>query len=128
MRIIKSRKEICMNTKKKSSPESIVRQIKRKTRRKYSAEEKIRIVLEGLRGEQSIADLCRREGIHPGIYYKWSKTFLEAGKQRLTGDTVREAGSEEVTEIRTENEALKQLVAELSLTNRVLKKTLKGLE
>jgi transposase len=86
------------------------------------------IVLEGLRGEQSIADLCRREGIHPGIYYKWSKDFLEAGKQRLTGDTVREAGSEEVAEIRTENEALKQLVAELSLTNRVLKKTLKGLE
>jgi len=117
-----------MSTKRKSSPDSIVREIKRKTRRKYSAEEKIRIVLEGLRGEQSIADLCRREGIHPGIYYKWSKTFLEAGKQRLTGDTVREAGSEEVTEIRTENEALKQLVAELSLKNRVFKKTLKGLE
>ena len=117
-----------MSTKKKSSPESIVRQIKRKTRRKYSAEEKIRIVLEGLRGEQSITDLCRREGIHPGIYYKWSKAFLEAGKQRLTGDTVREAGSEEVGEIRTENEALKQLVAELSLKNRVLKKTLTGLE
>ena len=117
-----------MNTKKKPGPESIVREIKRRTRRKYSAEEKIRIVLEGLRGEQSITDLSRREGIHPGIYYKWSKAFLEAGKQRLTGDTVREAGSEEVTEIRTENEALKQLVAELSLTNRVLKKTLKGLE
>jgi len=117
-----------MSTKKKSSPESIVRQIKRKTRRKYSAEEKIRIVLEGLRGEESITDLCRREGIHPGIYYKWSKAFLEAGKRRLTGDTVREAGSEEVGEIRTENEALKQLVAELSLPNRVLKKTLKGLE
>ncbi len=93
-----------MSTKKKSSPESIVRG---KTRRKYSAEEKIRIVLEGLRGEESITDLCRKEGIHPGIYYKWSKAFLEAGKQRLTGDTVREAGSEEVTEIRTENEALK---------------------
>ena len=117
-----------MSTKKKSSPDSIVREIRRKTRRKYSAEEKIRIVLEGLRGEESIADLCRREGIHPGIYYKWSKVFLEAGKQRLTGDTIREAGSEEVGEIRTENEALKQLVAELSLKNRVLKKTLKGLE
>ena len=117
-----------MSTKKKPSPESIVRQIKRKTRRKYSAEERIRIVLEGLRGEQSITDLCRREGIHPGIYYKWSKTVLEAGKQRLTGDTVREAGSEEVTELRTENEALKQLVAELSLKNRKIKKTLKGLE
>jgi transposase len=125
---MKPLEEKCMSTKKKSSPESIVRQIKRNTRRKYSAEEKIRIVLEGLRGEQSITDLCRKEGIHPGIYYKWSKGFLEAGKQRLTGDTVREAGSEEVGEIRTENEALKQLVAELSLKNRVLKKTLKGLE
>jgi transposase len=117
-----------MNTKKKSSSESIVREIKRKTRRKFSAEEKIRIVLEGLRGEESIADLCRREGLHPGIYYKWSKEFLEAGKRRLVGDTVREAGSEEVGEIRTENEDLKQLVAELSLKNRMLKKTLKGLE
>jgi transposase len=85
-----------MSTRKKSSPDSIVREIKRKTRRKYSAEEKIRIVLEGLRGERGITDLCRKEGIHPGIYYKWSKAFLEAGKQRLTGDTVREAGSEEV--------------------------------
>ena len=117
-----------MSTKKKPSPESIVREIKRKSRRKYSAEEKIRIVLEGLRGEESIADLCRREGIHPCIYYKWSKVFLEAGKRQLNVDTIREAGSEEVTEIRTENEALKQLVAELSLNNRVLKKTLKGFE
>ena len=120
-----------MMTKRKSTKpnaEKAVRDIRRATRRQYSAEEKIRIVLEGLRGEQSITDLSRREGIHPGIYYKWSKAFLEAGKQRLTGDTVREAGSEEVTEIRTENEALKQLVAELSLKNRVLKKTLTGLE
>ena len=117
-----------MSTKKKSSPESIVREIKRKTRRKYTAEERIRIVLEGLRGEQSITDLCRREGIHPGIYYKWSKAFLEAGKQRLTGDTVREAGSEEVSELRAQNEELKQLVAEITLKNRKLKKTLKGLE
>jgi transposase len=117
-----------MSTKKKSSPDSIVREIKRKTRRKYSAEEKIRIVLEGLRGEQSITDLCRREGIHPGIYYKWSKVFLEAEKRQLNGDTIREAGSEEVGELRTENEDLKQLVAELSLWNRKLKKTLKGLE
>ncbi len=85
-----------MNTKKKPGPESIVREIKRRTRRKYSAEEKIRIVLEGLRGEQSITDLSRREGIHSGIYYKWSKAFLEAGKQRLSGDTVREAGSNEL--------------------------------
>ena len=117
-----------MSTKKKPSSESIVREIKRKTRRKYTAEERIRIVLEGLRGEQSITDLCRREGIHPGIYYKWSKAFLEAGKQRLTGDSIREAGSEEVTELRKENEELKQVAAELLLRNRVLKKTLKGLE
>ncbi len=117
-----------MSTKRKSSPESIVREIKRKTRCKYTAEERIRIVLEGLRGEKSITDLCRKEGIHPGIYYKWSKAFLEAGKQRLTGDTVREAGSEEVTELRKENEELKQVAAELLLRNRVLKKTLKGLE
>jgi transposase len=126
--MIKSRKEKCMSTKKKSSPESIVREIKRKTRRKYSAEEKVCIVLEGLRGEQSITDLCRKERIYPGIYYKWSKAFLEAGKQRLTGDTVREAGSEEVSELRSENTELKQLVAEVSLKNRMLKKTLKGLE
>ena len=112
-----------MSTKKKPSPDSIVREIKRKTRRKFSAEEKIRIILEGLRGEQSITDLCRREGIHHTNYYKWSKAFLEAGKQRLTGDTVREAGSDEVKELRTENTELKQLVAELSLNNRCLKKT-----
>ena len=117
-----------MSTKKKPSSESIVREIKRKTRRKFSAEEKIRIILEGLRGEQSITDLCRREGIHPTQYYKWSKAFLEAGKQRLTGDTVREAGSEEVGELRGENEELKQVVAEQALRIRKLKKTLKGLE
>ena len=117
-----------MSTKKKPSPDSIVREIKRKTRRKYSAEEKIRIVLEGLRGEQSITDLCRKEGIHPGIYYKWSKSFLEAGKRQLTGDTIREAGFEEVKELRAENEELKQAVAELVLRNRMLKKTSEDLE
>lgn len=117
-----------MSTKKKTSPESIVREIKRKTRRKFSAEEKIRIILEGLRGEESIADLCRKERIHPTQYYKWSKAFLEAGKRKLTGDTLREADSDEVNELREENEALKQLVAELSLSNRVLKKTSEGLE
>jgi transposase len=119
-----------MTTKKKSkvSPESIVREIKRKTRRKFTAEEKIRIVLEGLRGEESIADLCRKGGIHPTMYYKWSKAFLEAGKRQLNGDTIREASSNEVKEIRDENDELKMLVAELSLRTRVLKKTLKGLE
>ena len=114
--------------KSKTSPESIVREIKRKTRRKFSAEEKIRIVLTGLRGEESIADLCRKEGIHPTNYYKWSKSFLEAGKRQLNGDTIREASSGEDKEIRVENDELKMLVAEVILRNRVLKKTLKGLE
>ena len=119
-----------MSTEKKSqtSPESIVREIKRKTRRKFTAEEKIRIVLEGLRGEESISDLCRKEGIHPTMYYKWSKSFLESGKRQLSGDTIREASSNEVKELRDENDELKMLVAELSLRTRVLKKTLRGLE
>ncbi len=107
---------------RKKDPESVVREIQRKTRRKYSSEEKIRIVLEGLRGEESIAELCRREGISPNVYYDWSKEFLEAGKMRLMGDTKREATSGEVLALRSENEQLKQLVAELSLRNRVLKK------
>jgi transposase len=119
-----------MTTEKKSktSPESIVREIKRKTRRKFTAEEKIRIVLQGLRGEESITDLCRKEGIHPTMYYKWSKSFLESGKRQLNGDTIREASSNEVKELRDENDELKMLVAELSLRTRVLKKSLKGLE
>ena len=117
-----------MKPKTPQNPESVVREIKRKTRRKFNSEEKIRIVLEGLKGEDSIAEICRREGIAPTMYYKWSKAFLEAGKKRLNGDTAREANSDEVTEIRTENEQLKQLVAELSLKNRVLKKSLSGLE
>ena len=97
----------------KVSAEELVRDIRRQTRRKYSAEEKIRIVLEGLPGEDSIAALCRREGINPNMYYKWSKEFLEAGKARLTGDTKRQATSSEVAELRDENEQLKQVVAEL---------------
>ena len=117
-----------MRPKAQKSPESVVREIKRKTRRKFNSEEKIRIILEGLKGEESIAEICRREGIAPSVYYKWSKSFLEAGKRRLKGDTIREANSDEVTEIRKENEQLKQLVAELSLKNRVLKKSLSGLE
>jgi len=117
-----------MTEKQGSSPESIVREIKRQTRRKFTAEEKIRIVLEGLRGETGISDLCRKEGIHPTMYYKWSKAFLEAGKRQLNGDTIREAGSDEVKELRTENDALKMVVAELTLRNRTLKKTLQGLE
>lgn len=116
-----------MRTKKETSPECIVREIKRKTRRKFSTEEKIRIILQGLRGEESIADLSRKEGIHPTQYYKWSKAFLEAGKRKLTSDTLREADSDKVNKLREENEALKQLVAELSLNNRFLKKSSEGL-
>jgi transposase len=112
----------------KVSTEEIVRDIRRQTRKKYSAEEKIRIVLEGLRGEASVAELCRREGINPNLYYKWSKEFLEAGKTRLTGDSQRQATSSEVEDIRRENEQLKQVVAELLLKNRVLKKSVLGRE
>ncbi len=106
----------------KNDPESKVREIRRQTRRKYSAEEKIRIVLDGLRGEDSIAELCRREGISPNLYYTWSKEFLEAGKRRLQGDTKRQATSPEVVGLRQENANLKELVADLSLRNSVLKK------
>ncbi len=117
-----------MNARTNQSPESIVRDIRRNTRRKYSTEEKIRIVLEGLKGEVSIVELCRREGIVSNLYYRWSKDFLEAGKKRLSGDTVREATSSEVGGLKSENDQLKQLVAELSLKNRLLKKSLTGLE
>lgn len=105
---------------------SVIKDIQRQTRKQYSAEEKIRIVLEGLRGEFSVAEICRREGINTNIYYRWSKEFLEAGKKRLMGDTIREATAPEVQMMKTENEALKQLVAELSLENRLLKKSLKA--
>jgi transposase len=115
----------CAMTQKRE-PEKVVREIKRRTRRKFSAEEKIRIVLEGLRGELSIAEICRREGISPNLYYSWSKEFLEAGKQRLMGNTTREATSSEVTGLRHENLHLKQLVAEMALRNRLLKKSLTG--
>ena len=114
-----------MMTKKRSA-EKTVRDIRRATRRHYSAEEKIRIVLEGLRGEDSIAELCRREGINSNVYYRWSKEFLEAGKKRLSGDTVREATSDEVKQLRTEATALKETLAELLMENRVLKKSVIG--
>ena len=103
--------------------EATVREIRRKTRKKYSAEEKVRIVLEGLRGEEKIAELCRREGIHQNMYYKWSKEFLEAGKKRLLGDTTREATAPEVKTLRDENARLKQVLAETVLENRLLKKS-----
>jgi transposase len=103
--------------------ERTVKDIRRKTRKRYSAEEKIRIVLEGLRGEDSIAELCRREGINQNLYYRWSKDFLEAGKKRLSGDTSREANTDEVKELRSEARQLKEVLAEQILENRLLKKS-----
>jgi transposase len=106
----------------KQPAEDAIRDIRRATRRHFSAEEKIRVVLEGLRGEESIAELCRREGIASSMYYGWSKEFLEAGKRRLAGDTVRAATSDEVKDLRREAQALKEVVADLTLENRLLKK------
>lgn len=110
----------------KDSAEKTVRDIRRRTRRHYSAEDKIRIVLEGLRGEDSIAELCRKEGINSNVYYRWSKEFLEAGKKRLAGDTVREATTDEVKVLRSEASALKEALAESVLENRLLTKSMLG--
>ena len=107
----------------KNEADKIVRNIKRQTRRKFNSEEKIRIVLAGLRGEQSIAELCRQEGIHQNLYYRWSREFMEAGKKRLEGDTLREASTSEVKELRKENTHLKEALAEEILENRLLKKS-----
>jgi len=113
--------------RRKSGPEESaeqhIRNIRRATRKRYSTEEKIRIVLSGLRGEHSIAELCRREGIAQSLYYSWSKEFLEAGKRRLAGDTERQASSGEVKDLRRETRDLKELVADLTLENRLLKKS-----
>ena len=106
--------------------EQTVRDIRRATRRKFSAEEKIRIVLDGLRGEDSISELCRREGLSESMYYKWSKEFMEAGKKRLSGDIVREASTDEVKGLRREARDLKECVADLTLENRLLKKSMIG--
>ena len=106
------------------SAEQHVREIRRQTRKRYSSEEKNRIVLEGLRGEYSIAELCRREGIAQGLYYKWSKEFLEAGKRRLSGDTERQATSSEVKDLRREMSDLKEALADVLLENRLLKKSM----
>jgi len=111
---------------KKKSATSLISDLKRKTRRSYNSEEKIRIIIDGMRGENSIAELCRKEGISQGIYYKWSKDFMEAGKKRLNGDTLREANTTEVNDLKNENSSLKELVAELLLENRHVKKNLNG--
>jgi transposase len=110
------------NKQAPQSAEETVRDIRRATRRHFSAEE-VRIVLEGLRGEDSIAELCRKEGIVQNLYYRWSKEFLEAGKKRLAGDTAREASSDEVKQLRTEARQLKEALAEVTYENRLLKKS-----
>ena len=110
----------------KETVEKTVRDIHRKTRRNFTAEEKIRIVLEGLRGEENIAELCRMENIHQNLYYRWSREFLEAGKKRLAGDTAREATSSEVKDLRQEALQLKEVLAETLLENRLLKKSVFG--
>jgi len=108
----------------KKPAEQVVKDIRRATRRHFSAEDKIRIVLDGLRGDDSIAELCRKEGIAQSLYYVWSKEFLEAGKRRLAGDTARAATSDEVKDLRRESSALKECVADLTLENRLLKKSM----
>jgi transposase len=114
--------------KKKPTATEVVKEIKRRTKRIFSAEEKIRIVLEGLRGEDSIAAICRKYDIHQNSYFTWSKEFMEAGKRRLSGDTKREATRDEVSELRAQNEDLKKVLAELYLENKKIKKSLNGYE
>jgi transposase len=114
--------------KEKDSAQKTIDTIRRKTRRKYTSEDKIRIVLEGLKGEETVAEICRREGISQSLYYNWSKQFLEAGKARLAGNTKREATSDEVQALRRENGQLKEVVAELFLKTRILKKSLTGMD
>jgi len=117
-----------MENKKQKSTSEIVKEIKRRTRRKFSAEEKIKIILEGLRGEDSIAAICRKYSIHTNNYFKWSKDFIEAGKRRLSGDILREANRDDVTELRKSVDILKRELGELYVENKELKKTLNGLE
>lgn len=112
------------STTAKRPAEQVIKDIRRATRRHFSAEDKIRIVLDGLRGEDSIAELCRKEGIAQSLYYTWSKEFMEAGKRRLAGDTARAATGDEVNDLRREASALKECVADLTLENRLLKKSM----
>src|SRR5438105_14522950 len=108
----------------KESAEKVVKDIRRATRRHFSAEDKIRIVVEGLRGEESIAELCRREGIVQNLYYRWPEDFLEAGKKRLAGDTAPAATSDQVKDLHRQAAALKEVVAERTLDNRLLKNSM----
>jgi transposase len=110
-------------TRSGDTARALIRRAKQASRRRFPSEEKIRILLEGVRAEVSVAELCRCEGIRPAVYYKWLKDFMEAGKKRLRGDTQREANREEVEQLRQDNQRLKQLVADLSLANMTLKKS-----
>ena len=112
------------STTAKQPAEQVIKDIRRATRRHFSAEDKIRVVLDGLRGEDSIAELCRKEGIAQSLYYTWSKEFMEAGKKRLAGDTARAASTDDVKGLRQEAAALKEVVADLMLENRLLKKSM----
>ncbi len=115
------------SSKPKTTAEKVVKDIRRKTRRHFSTEDKIRVVLEGLRGDDSIAELCRKEGIAQSLYYTWSKEFMEAGKRRLAGDTARAATTDEVKDLRRESRDLKECVADLTFENRLLKKAWPGM-
>lgn len=117
-----------MGTQKKKTTENFIKEIRRSTRRVFSSEQKINIVMEALRAESSVAELCRKYSIHESQFYKWNKEFLEAGKKRLSGDTTREATSDEVSELRKENQKLKETVADLVLRYDIVKKSLGLLE
>ena len=111
------------STASKQTAENFIKDIRRQTRKLYSSEQKILIVMEALRGESPVAEICRKHGIAESMFYKWNKEFMEAGKKRLAGDTTREATSDEVSELRKENQRLKEMVAELLLRYDILKKT-----
>ena len=117
-----------MGTNQKQSTENFIKDIRRKTRRLFSSEQKILIVMEALRGESSSAEICRKHGIAQSLFYKWNKEFMEAGKKRLNGDTTREATSDEVADLRKENQQLKEMLADLMLQNYIVKKSLGNLE
>ena len=117
-----------MGTKQKQSTENFIKDIRRKTRRLFSSEQKIMIVMEALRGETSTSEICRKYGITQSLFYKWNKEFMEAGKKRLNGDTTRQATTDEVTELRKENQRLKEMVADLMLRYDIVKKSLTILE
>jgi transposase len=117
-----------MESKKKQTTENFIKEIRRKTKRQFTSEQKITIVMEALRAEISVADICRKYSIHLSQFYKWNKEFMEAGKKRLAGDTTRDATKEEVNELRNENARLKEMVADLMLRYDIVKKSLNGLE